>query len=73
MEQSKVQSSHDQDSLLGIWDRNGKSVIVFPQKQWGTAKPKQHSRSLGGERENPNVIPIGWDGKGKCQMLFLKF
>ena len=36
-------------------------------------KPKQLSPSFGREWENPNGIPVDWDGNGKSKILFWRF
>ena len=38
--------------------------------RWERENQKKISRSLGLERENPNLVPLVWDENGISQILF---
>ena len=61
---------HERESLFVFWDGKGKTKKAFPVFGTVTGNTGNHSRSLGRERENPNIIPVKWDEKGKFENRF---
>ena len=59
-----------ENHFLHFGTEAGKPKKLTPVFGTGTGNTRNHSHSLGREREIHEIIPVVWDGNGKTQISF---
>ena len=66
----ELRCRHERESLFAFRDVNAKTKKAFPVFGTGSGNTRNHSLSLGREREIQETIPVVWDGNGKHKKPF---